>query len=97
MNAPAEPTSRPTPTGRLVRRIVAAAIMGVLVFVGLWLMAFSIVTSLLVASGCCAVTVVASSISDLIGAVLDAIAAIIFGILAAIAAVFAAIFGLFGS
>jgi hypothetical protein len=71
--------------------------MSVLVFVALWLMAFSIVTSALISAGCCAVVVVASAVWDPIEALLDAIAAIVFGILAAIAALFAAIFSLFGS
>jgi hypothetical protein len=96
MNTPAESTPRPASTGRVVRRIAVAAIMSLLVFFVLWLMAVSFVTSVLIASCFCAVTVVASSVSDLVEAVLDAVAAVIFGILAAIAAVVAAIFSLFG-
>ena len=96
MNTPAESPPRPASTSRVVRRVAVAAIMGVLVFFTLWLMAVSFVTSVLIASCFCAVTVVASSVSDLIERVLDAIAAVIFGIFAAIAAVFAAIFSLFG-
>jgi len=97
MNAPVESTPRPASTSRVVRRIAVSVIMGVLVFFVLWLMAVSFVTSVLIASCFCAVTVVASSVSDLVEAVLDAIAAVVFGILAAIAAVIAAIFSLFGS
>ena len=96
MNAPVESPPRPASTSRVVRRVAVAAIMGVLVFFALWLMAVSFVTSVLIASCFCAVTVGASSVSDLVEAVLDAIAAVIFGILAAIAAVIAAIFSLFG-
>jgi Flp pilus assembly protein TadB len=92
MNAPVESTTRPASTSRVARRIAVAAIMGVLVFLVLWLMAVSFVTSVLIASCFCAVTVVASSVSDLVEAVLNAIAAVVFGILAAIAAVIAAIF-----
>ena len=55
------------------------------------------VTSLLIASSFCAVTVLASSISDLIGIVLDTVAAVVFAVLAAIAAVVAAILSLFGN
>jgi hypothetical protein len=97
MNAPVESPPRPESTSRVVRRIAVSVIMGVLVFFVLWLMAVSFVTSVLIASCFCAVTVVASSVSDLVEAVLDAIAAVVFGILAAIAAVVAAIFSLFGS
>jgi hypothetical protein len=70
--------------------------MGGVVFLLLWLMAFSVVTSLLIASGCCVVVVAASAASDPVEMVLDAIAAVGFGVLAAIAAVFGAIFSLFG-
>jgi hypothetical protein len=52
---------------------------------------------LLIASSFCAVTVLASSISDLIGIVLDTVAVVAFAVLAAIAAVVAAIFSLFGN
>ncbi|MBX9773965.1 MAG: hypothetical protein K2Y71_06085 [Xanthobacteraceae bacterium] len=61
-----------------------------------WLTALSFVVSLLIGSDCCTVIIVASSVPDLVEAVLDGIAAVIFGILAAIAAVVAAIFSLFG-
>ena len=97
MNAPVESTNRPTSTSRVVRRIAVSVIMGMLVFFALWLTAVSFVTSVLIASSFCAVTVVASSVSDLVEAVLDAIATVVFGILAAIAAVIAAIFSLFGN
>ncbi len=97
MNTPAESTPRPASTSRVVRRIAVAAIMGVLVFFVLWLMAVSFVTSVLIASCFCAVTVVASSVSDVVEAILDAIASVVLGILAAIAAAVAAIFSLFGN
>lgn len=96
MNAPAESTTRSAPTASPARRIATALILGTLVFLVLWLAALSFVVSLLIGSGCCAVIIVASSVSDLVEAVLDAIAAVIFGILAVIAAAFAAIFSLFG-
>jgi hypothetical protein len=66
-----------------------------LIFLALWITAFSVFTSLLVASGCCVVVVAASAASDLFEIVLDAIAAVVFTILGAIAAVFAAIFSIF--
>jgi hypothetical protein len=86
---------RPSQTS-WVRRIATIVTLSALVFVVLWLMAFSFLTSLLIASGCCVVVVAASSVSDLVEIVLDAISAVVFGILAAIAAIFGAIFGLFG-
>ena len=96
MNAPGEPRARPAPTSSLARRIAISVILSGLVFFVLWIMAFSLFTSLLIGSGCCVVIVAASSISDLIEMVLDAIASVIFGVLAVIAAVLGAILGLFG-
>src|SRR5262249_54998683 len=95
MNAPVESTARPSSTSRVVRRIAVAAVLGGLVFLVLWVTAFSLVTSLLIGSGCCAVIVLASTSSDLLEAVLDAVAPAVFAVLAAIAAVIAAIFSLF--
>ena len=97
MNAPNEPVTRPASASGLVRRIAATVIMSALVFLLLWLMAFSVFTSVLIASGCCVVVVAASAASDPVEMVLDAIAAVVFGVLGAIAAVFGAIFSLFAS
>jgi hypothetical protein len=97
MNAPAEPTSRSRSTRGVVRRITVAVILSGLVFLSLWVMAFNLITSLLIGLGFCAVVLLTSVVSDLIGAVLDLIATIVFGVLAAIAAVVSAIFGLFGN
>ena len=97
MNAPVEPKTRSASTGRVVRRIAVSAIVGVLVFLVLWLMALSLVSSLLIASGCCAVIIVGSATSDLVQAMLDAIATVVFAALAAIAAIVAAIFSLLGN
>ena len=72
-------------------------IVGALFFLVLWLMALSVVTSLLIAAGFCVVVVAASAVSDLFEAVLNTVVAIVFGVLAAIAAFFAAIFSLFSS
>jgi hypothetical protein len=96
MNASNMPGNRPSPARSPVRRIATIVTLSALVFVVLWLMAFSFLTSLLVASGCCVVVVAASSVWDIVEMVLDAIAAVIFGVLAAIGAIFGAIFGLFG-
>ena len=71
-------------------------ILSGLVFAVLWVMAFSMITSLLIGAGCCVVIVAASSLSDLVDMLLDAIASAIFGVLAVIAAIFAGILGLFG-
>jgi hypothetical protein len=97
MNAPNEPVTRPASASGLARRIAATVIISGVVFLLLWLMAFSVFTSLLIASGCCVVVVAASAASDPVEMVLDAIAAVVFGMLAAIAAFFTAIFSLFGS
>ena len=97
MNAPNEPVARPASASGLGRRIAATVIMSGLVFLLLWLMAFSVFTSLLIASGFCVVVVAASAALDPVVTVLDAIAAVVFGVLGAIAAFFGAIFSLFGS
>jgi hypothetical protein len=96
MSAPNAPATPPTRTRGVVRRIAGALTICALVFLVLaWLTAFSFVTSLLVASGCCVVVVAASAGSDLIGMVLDAIAGAVLLVLGAIAAVFAALFSIF--
>jgi len=94
MNSPG-PAGQPVSTSP-ARRIAAAAILGGLVFVMLWVMVFNLVTSLLIGAGCCVVVVATSSVSDLVEALLDAIASAILGVLVIIAAIFAAILGLFG-
>jgi hypothetical protein len=81
---------RPASASGLVRRIAATVIKGVVVFLLMWLMAFSIFTSLLTAAGCCVAVVAASAASDPVEMVLDAIAALVFGVLGAIAAFFGA-------
>ena len=96
MNAPAEPKARSASTSSLTRRVAVSVIAGGLIFLVLWIMAFSVFTSMLIGSGCCVVLVATSEFSDLVEMVLDAIASVIFGVLAVIAAVFGAIFSLFG-
>jgi len=95
MNSP-EPAVRPASNGSPARRIAVAVILSGLVFAVLWIMVFSLVTSLLIGAGCCVVVVAASSVSDLVETLLDAIASVIFGVLAVIAAIFGAMFSLFG-
>ena len=95
MNSP-EPAVRPASNSSPARRIAVAVILSGLVFAVLWIMVFSMVTSLLIGAGCCVVIVAASSVSDLLEMLLDAVATVIFGVLAVIAAIFGAIFGLFG-
>ena len=92
MNSP-EPAVRQAPNSSPARRIAAAVILSGLVFAVLWIMVFSMITSLLIGAGCCVVIVAASSLSDLAETLLDAIAS---GVLAVIAAIFGAILGLFG-
>ena len=95
MNSP-EPAARPASNNSPARRIAVVVILSGLVFAVLWIMVFSMVTSLLIGAGCCVVIVAATSVSDLVEVLLDAIASVIFGVLAVIAAIFGAIFGLFG-
>ena len=95
MNAP-EPAARTTPNSSPVRRIAVAVVLSGLVFVGLWIMVFSMVTSLLIGAGCCVVIVAASSASSVIEMLLDAVSTVILGVVAVIAAIFGAIFSMFG-
>ena len=94
MNAP-EPAARTTPNSSPVRRIAVAVVLSGLVFVGLWIMVFSMVTSLLIGAGCCVVIVAASSASSVVELLLDAVSTVIFGIVAVISAIFGAIFSIF--
>ena len=95
MNAP-EPAVRTAPNSSPVRRIAVAVVLSGLVFAVLWIMVFSMVTSLLIGAGCCVVIVAASSVSDVVEMLLDAVSAVILGVVAVIAAVFGAIFSVFG-
>jgi hypothetical protein len=95
VNSP-EPAARTASNNSPARRIAVAVILSGLVFAVLWIMVFSMVTSLMIGAGCCVVIVAATSVSDLFDALLDAIASVIFGVLAVIAAIFGAIFSVFG-
>jgi hypothetical protein len=95
MNA-SEQAARPGPNNSPARRIATAIVLGLLIFGLLWIMVFSLITSLAIGAGCCVVVIAASSASNLVEMLLDAVASVIFGVLAAIAAVLAAILGLFG-
>ncbi len=97
MNAPDQPVTRHAPASSLGRRIIATMIVGGLLFLVLWLMALTALTSLLISAGFCVAVVSASTVSDLVETMLSIIVAIVFGVLAAIAAFFAAIFSLFSS
>jgi hypothetical protein len=91
-----EPAARPASNNSPARRIAVAVILSGLMFAALWIMVFSMVTSLLIGAGCCVVIVAASSASDLFEMLIDAVAAVIFGVLAVTAAIVAGVFGLFG-
>jgi hypothetical protein len=93
--SPPESAARPVSNSSPARRLAAAVMLSGMVFVALWIMVFNMITSLLIAAGCCAVIVAASSLSDVIDMLLDAVATVVFGMLAIIAAIFAAIFSLF--
>ena len=95
MNSP-EPAARRASSSSPARRLAVAVMLSGLVFAVLWIMVFSMVTSLLIGAGCCVVIVAASSVSDLVDMLLDAAASVIFGVLAVIGAIFAGIFSLFG-
>lgn len=95
MNTPAEPTARPESKSGLARRIAVSAILGGLVFLVMWIMAFSVVTSLLIGAGFGVVIIAASETLELIATVLDVVASVIFAVLAGIAAVVGAILSFF--
>ena len=91
-----QPAVQPASNSSLARRIAVAVILSGLVFAVLWIMVFSLMTSLLIGAGCCVLVLAAISVSDLLGMLLDAIASVIFGILAVFAAILGAIFSIFG-
>jgi len=95
MNSP-ESAIRTAPNRSPARRIAVAVILSGLVFAGLWIMVFSMVTSLLIGAGCCVVIVAASSASSVVEMLLDAVSTVILGVVAVIAAIFGAIFSVFG-
>jgi hypothetical protein len=95
MNSP-EPAARPASISSPARRIGVAVVLGGLVFAVLWIMVFSMVTSLLIGAGCCVVIVAASSASGVVEMLLDAVSTVSLGVVAVIAAIFGAIFSVFG-
>ena len=95
MNSP-EPAVRTVPNNSPARRIAVAVILSGLVFVVLWIMVFSMVTSLLIGAGCCVVIFAASSASAVVEMLLDAVSTVILGVVAVIATILGAIFSVFG-
>lgn len=79
------------------RRIAISLMLGAVIFLALWFLAFSVMTSLIIGSGASVVIVAASASSDLVETVLDAIGAVVTAMLAAIAAVLGALFSAFGA
>jgi hypothetical protein len=96
MSAPQDQSAQRASGSGAIRRVAAAVAMCAMIFLVLWVVAFSFLTALLIASGCCVVLVATSTVSDIVEMVLDAIATVVLGVFAAIAAVFAAIFAIFG-
>jgi len=94
MNSP-DPAIRQASNSSPARRIAVAVILSGLLFTVLWIMMFSMVTSLLIRAGVCGVIVAASSSSDVVEMLLDAVSTVIFGIVAVISAIFGAIFSIF--
>jgi hypothetical protein len=94
MSAPNQPSTK-TSSNSLFRRFAASVILGGLIFLALWLAAFSMVASLLIGSGVTVVVIAGSAVSDLVETVLDVIAAVVFGVFAVIAAIVGAVFSLF--
>jgi hypothetical protein len=95
MNATQESGASPARPRRWGRRVAAVLAVGMVLFVALWAMAFSALTSLIVASSTCIVVTGLSTAFDLVEAALEAITTMMLAMLGAIAAVFAAIFSIF--
>jgi hypothetical protein len=95
MNAPHESAAQPAQPRGAGRRIAAMLVLGMIVFCVLWFVAFTAVTSLLIASAVCVVVIAAGAASDPIGVVIDAIATVVLAVLGVIAAIFAAILSIF--
>jgi hypothetical protein len=96
MSAPDQTTAKPVSTGGPGRRVAACVLVSAIVFLALWVTAFTLVASFLISMCVGVVLVAASSVSELVEMVLDTIATVIFAIFAAIAAIFAALFSLLG-
>jgi hypothetical protein len=94
-NAPDQTIAKPAPTNGFGRRIAASIFVGFIVFVVSWLMAFSLVASLLISAGCCVALVATSTVLELVATVLDLIATAFFAILAVVGAIVGAILALF--
>lgn len=89
---PSEPTpSEPSRNGPL-RRIAAAAVIGVLFFIVLWVTVFHAVTAALVSTGGAVVLVAGSSVSDSFQSLFDMVAEFVLGVFAAIADFFSSLF-----
>jgi hypothetical protein len=95
MNAPNGQVAPPAPAKGPMRRIVATLIFGGLVFFALWLFAFSVFTSLMIASGCCVAVSAASAVSQVVVTVLDLIATVVLTVVGAIMAVVVGILSIF--
>jgi hypothetical protein len=88
------PAALPAKSG-IVRRFAAAAIIGCLFFVVLWVTVFSAMNAALVSSGGVVVLVAGASASDVFESIFSGIADAVFAILGAIADFFSAIFDFF--
>jgi hypothetical protein len=90
-----EPAVRPASKSSYARRFAAAVMLSGMVFVAMWIMAFSMMTSLLIGAGCCVLIVTAGSLFDLLAVLLDAVATVAMALLAAVTAIVGLILSLF--
>ena len=83
--------------GTLTRRVAGVVMLSAILFLVLWAVAFTAVTSAIVAGSVGGILVVGSASSDVFEMMVDAICSLVLGILAAIGAFFAGLFSIFGN
>ena len=91
------PSARqPSLSDPLPRRLTATFLLGVLVFLLLWITLVNFVTAALVGGGTIILVVLAAAASDVLEAILEAIGSVLVAVLAIFAALFAAVADIFG-
>jgi hypothetical protein len=89
----AKPTKQSAPRSNLARRLAITVVLSAVFSLALWLMALSVMTSLLAGTGAGVIILAASSTSDVLNAILETIGGFVLGLLAAIGAILGAMLG----
>jgi hypothetical protein len=87
---------QPSLANPLARRLTTIFLLGVIVFLLLWITLVNFVTAALVGGGTIVVVILAAAVSDVLEAILEAIGSAMLAVLAIFAALFAAVADIFG-